>query len=158
MDWAAGGGEAPKPADLACTRLIVSPNNARLRVLELIEGATTTLEVEALYASETNVRNAIGDARARGVDVRVILEATMDNEDTIAFFRGKGIDVHNASTFSLHAKLIVADGVAFIGSENYSLTSLTKNREVGALIFEPTQAAVITTQFDADWASTPAIP
>ncbi len=158
MDWVAGGGETPQPADLACTRLIVSPNNARPRILELIDGATSTLEVEALYVSETTVRDAIGAAKDRGVDVRVILEGTMDNQDTIAFFRGKGIEIHTPSTFYLHAKLIIADGVAFIGSENYSLTSLTKNREVGALIFEPSQAQIARTQFDADWSSSPAVP
>nr|MBA2544415.1 GTP-binding protein [Deltaproteobacteria bacterium] len=49
-------------------------------------------------------------------------------------------------------------GVSFIGSENYSLTSLTKNREVGALIFEPTQTQIVKTRFDADWASSPPIP
>ena len=38
MDWAAAGGETPRPADLACTRLIVSPNNARARLVELIDG------------------------------------------------------------------------------------------------------------------------
>jgi cardiolipin synthase A/B len=158
MDWAAGGGEAPKPADLGCTRLIVSPNNSRLRVLEFINGATATLEVEALYVSETNVRNAIGAAKGRGVAVRVILDGSTDNNDTIAYFRGQGIEVHTPTAFFLHAKLIMADGVSFIGSENYSLTSLTKNREVGALIFEPTQTAIVKTQFDADWTSTPAVP
>jgi cardiolipin synthase A/B len=158
MDWAAGGGEAPQPADLACTRLIVSPNNARMRVLELIASATSTLEVEALYVSETNVRNAIGAAKERGVDVRVILDGSPDNADTIAFFRGRGIEVHTPSAFFLHAKLIIADGVSFIGSENYSLTSLTKNREVGALIFEPTQTAIVKSQFDTDWSTTPPVP
>jgi phosphatidylserine/phosphatidylglycerophosphate/cardiolipin synthase-like enzyme len=158
MDWAAGGGETAQPADLACTRLIVSPNNSRMRILELIDGATSTLEVEALYVSETNVRNAIGAAKQRGVDVRVILETEEDTDDTVAFFRARGIEVHRATTFYLHAKLIIADGVSFIGSENYSLTSLTKNREVGALIFEPSQTAIVQTQFDADWASSPAVP
>lgn len=158
MDWAAGGGESAQPADLACTRLIVSPNNSRMRILELINNATSTLEVEALYVSETNVRNAIGAAKQRGVNVRVILETEEDTDDTVAFFRARGIEVRRATTFYLHAKLIIADGVAFIGSENYSLTSLTKNREVGALIFEPSQAAIVKTQFDADWAASPAVP
>lgn len=158
MDWAAGGGEPPQPANLECTRLIVSPTNARPRVLELIESATSTLEVEALYVSETNVRNAIGAAKQRGVAVRVILEASSDNADTITFFQNKGIEIREPTSFYLHAKLIVADGVAFVGSENYSLTSLTKNREVGALVFEPAQAKLIRDQFDADWASSPVVP
>jgi cardiolipin synthase A/B len=157
MDWATGGGEAPRPADLACTRLIVSPNNAKQRIVDHIKSAASTLEIEALYVSESGVQDAIIDAKARGVDVRVIVEPTMDNGDTIALFKSKGIPVHGASTFYLHAKLIIADGVAFIGSENFSLTSLTKNREVGALVFEPAQAKIVTTQFDADWSSTPSL-
>jgi cardiolipin synthase A/B len=154
QDWAGAGGEPAQPADLACTRLIVSPSNARQRVLDFIASATQTLEVEALYVSELGVRDAIGAAKQRGVNVRVILESTSDNAETIAYFAGKGIPVHDASGFFNHAKLIIADGVAFVGSENYSLTSLTKNREVGMLVTEPSAAAVIQTQFDTDWANT----
>jgi cardiolipin synthase A/B len=158
MDWAGGGGEAPMPADLSCTRLIVSPNNSKARVLELIAGATKKLDVEALYVSEDGVRDAIVAAKQRGVAVRAILEGSMDSAGTIPFFQAAGIPVHDAAGFFLHAKLLVADGVAFVGSENYSQTSLTRNREVGALVFEPEPAKLIQMQFDADFASTPVSP
>lgn len=153
MDWALAGGETAMPADIACTRLIVSPNNAKPRLLALIDGATSTLELEIMYLSEDTVREAIGAATQRGVDVRVILGDRQD--DAVPYLRGLGITVKFPS-FSLHSKLIVADGVAFVGSENMSLTSLTKNREVGVLVFEPAAAAVITTQFETDWASSTA--
>lgn len=152
MDWAAGGGEAPTPADLACTRLIVSPNNARQRLLELINSATETLEVEVMYLSETTVRNAVGMAKQRGVNVRVLLSERSD--ESVPYLKGLGIPVKFApSSFYLHSKLIVADGVVFVGSENMSLTSLTKNREVGALVFEPAAAQVISSQFESDWSA-----
>jgi phosphatidylserine/phosphatidylglycerophosphate/cardiolipin synthase-like enzyme len=154
MDWAAGGGEPPKPADLACTRLVVSPNNSKTRLIELIDSATATLEVEALYVSELGVRDAIGRAKQRGAEVRVILEATSDNAETRSYFTGLGIPVHDTSTFYNHAKLIIADGVVFVGSENFSQTALTRNREVGALVFEPAPAQVIRQQFDTDWSNT----
>jgi len=155
QDFASGGGESATPADLSCTRLIVSPNNAKQRILDHIHSATESLEIEALYISDSQVRDAVIDARTRGVVVRVILEGSMDNTDTIAQLQTAGIEVHNATTFYLHAKLIIADGVAFIGSENFSLTSLTKNREVGALLFEPAEAMVSRTQFESDWTVTP---
>ncbi|MBA3817923.1 MAG: hypothetical protein H0X17_03455 [Deltaproteobacteria bacterium] len=154
MDWAAGGGEPAQPADLACTRLVVSPNNAKARIVELIESAQATLEVEAMYVAEDTVRTAIGAAKLRGVAVRVILETGSDNAETRSYFTGLGIPVHAPGSFFLHAKLIIADGVAFVGSENFSLTALTKNRELGAMVFEPAAAAVIKQQFDADWAAT----
>ncbi len=155
MDWAAAGNETARPADLACTRLIVSPNNARQRILELIGSATQTLDLEIMYLSETTVRNAVGAAKQRGVNVRVILG---DNQDeAIPYLKGLGIPVKYATQFYLHAKLIVADGVTFVGSENMSLTSLTKNREVGALVFEPGAADGIKTQFEADWVGSPSL-
>ncbi len=153
MDWGVGGGEQVQAADLSCTRLVVSPNNTKARIVALIDGATSTLEVEAMYVSETSVRDAIVAAKERGVAVRVILDGSSDESGAISFFRGKGIEVHTSTGFFLHAKLIVADGVAYVGSTNYSITALTRNREVGALIFEPAQAQIIKSQFDADWAS-----
>jgi hypothetical protein len=49
--------------------------------------------------------------------------------------------------------MIQADGIALVGSENMSDTSFTMNREVGELIFEPTPAGEIHTQYEADWAA-----
>jgi hypothetical protein len=43
--------------------------------------------------------------------------------------------------------------VALVGSENVSTTSLTKNRELGALVFEAGPTQQIETQYDADWAA-----
>jgi len=153
MDWAAGGGEAPRPADLSCTRLIVSPINARIRILDLIARAQTTLEVEAFYVSDPEVRDAIGAAKTRGAAVRVILAPTSDNADEIAYFTGLGIPVRSPVGFFNHGKLIISDGVELVGSENFSQTSLTRNREVGALVLEPAPAQVIRQQFEADWAA-----
>ncbi|CAN5750045.1 hypothetical protein BH11MYX3_BH11MYX3_46850 [soil metagenome] len=150
MDWALAGNEAPRPADLTCTRLIVSPNNSRQRVIELINSAKSTLELELMYLSETAVRNAVGQAKQRGVTVRVILEDPTD--ESVTFLTGLGIPVKfPPSSIYLHSKLIIADGVAFVGSENMSLTSLSKNREVGVLVTEPAGQAVIKTAFESDW-------
>ena len=51
----------------------------------------------------------------------------------------------------LHAKLIIADDKALVGSENYSSTSLDKNREVGAIVSNSAQVRTIRTRFEADW-------
>jgi cardiolipin synthase A/B len=144
-----------------CTRFLVSPYNSRPRLLAHINSAMTTLELELMYLSDSDVFDAVKRAKTRGATVRVILAPTMDfpgNASTITALRALGIEIRVATTFSMHAKLIVADGVAFVGSENMSFTSLSKNREVGALIFEPTQAAIVTAQFNKDWASEPLAP
>ena len=158
MDWALAGAEAPKPADLTCTRLVVAPVNAESKLLAHVNGAHTTLEIEALYVTEISLRNAVGAAADRGVVVRVIIEDPSDqaqNAATRTYFEGKGIKVHYAlNQFYLHAKLIVVDGVAFVGSENFSTSGLQMNREVGGLLVEPAAAKVESDQFELDWTAT----
>ena len=66
-DW--GGG----PLDLACTRLLVSPINARQRLLELIRSATNTLAVESMQLADDEIRLALAERRRAGVAVRVLL-------------------------------------------------------------------------------------
>ena len=152
MDWALAGGEPPKPADLACTRLVVSPNNAKQRITDFIKSAQTKLDVEAMYVAEDGVQAAIVDAKKRGVTVRVIMEASSDNAEVKALFMANGITVKAPpSGIFLHAKLLIVDGAAFVGSENFSITALTKNRELGGFVFEPGPLATIQQQFDADW-------
>jgi phosphatidylserine/phosphatidylglycerophosphate/cardiolipin synthase-like enzyme len=158
QDWAMANGQTPAPPNLSCTRMIISPVNSTQRVLAFINGSKTTLEVEALYITDATVRNAIGGAKNRGVAVRVILESPSDqnsNADTATYFKNVGVPVKFVTNqFYLHAKLIVADGVALVGSQNYSPTSLSKNREVAGLLFEPAASAPMKTQFEADWAVT----
>ena len=137
-------------------RLIVSPTNSKTRLIEHIASAKTSLDVEVMYVSETSIRDAIIAAKNRGVTVRVIINESTD--PAVASFKTAGIPVKTPSSFYLHAKLITADDVAFVGSENMSFTSLTKNREVGALVFEPSAFAPIKQQFDADWNSSTVVP
>ena len=153
-DYAIG----PLP-DLSCTRLVVSPINSKQRVLTLINGAKSTLDLELLYLLDTNIFTAVQQAHARGVTVRVILSdpsTTPENTGTITTLKASNIPVHVATAFDVHAKLIIADGIALVASENMSLTSLTMNREVGVLVLESDGNATIQTQFDSDFASTPA--
>jgi phosphatidylserine/phosphatidylglycerophosphate/cardiolipin synthase-like enzyme len=158
QDWALAGGEPAQPADLSCTRLVVSPVNAEAKLLAHVNTSKTTLEIEALYLTETSLRNAVGAAADRGVAVRVILEDATDtpqNADTRTYLENKHIPVHYATgQFYLHAKLIIADGVAFVGSQNFSQTGLQQNREVGALLTEPSSANVSHAQFELDWTAT----
>jgi phosphatidylserine/phosphatidylglycerophosphate/cardiolipin synthase-like enzyme len=140
--------------DLSCSRLVVSPINARGRIVQMINQATTTLDVEIMYLSETNVRASILQANTRGVAVRVLLANPADYEDnvsTIATLRNAGIAVKTATTFDVHAKLIIADGKAFVGSQNMSSSALSLNREVGVVVFEPGPAQTAIDQFAADW-------
>ncbi|MBI4702405.1 MAG: hypothetical protein HY744_14890 [Deltaproteobacteria bacterium] len=148
-DWAGSG-----PLDLDCTRLIVSPESSRERLIGFIAGAKKTLDMEMMYISDGDALGAIKGRQAAGVAVRVLLAdpAWIDsNPETAAELASAGIAVKYLKSLELHAKLILADAVAFIGSQNLSWTSLEKNREVGLLVTEPGPAAEAADRFEKDW-------
>jgi cardiolipin synthase len=151
-DW---DGVAP---DLPCTRMVVSPINARDRILDVIRGAQSTLDIESMQFADSEVRAAVRDRVLAGVAVRVLLAdpSWIDaNAGAGTYLQDLGVPVRWMP--HMHTKAIVADGaVAYVGSENLSYTSLENNREVGVVVVEPSSIAPMTTTFEADWAvSTP---
>jgi cardiolipin synthase len=150
--------------DLTCTRLVVAPVNAKSRVVAFIDGAKTELAVEALYASDKDVVDAIVRAANRGVTVRVLFNdpafGVGDATDTAALFTSHGIPVRRSPDLFIHAKLIVADREsAFIGSENFSTNSLLRNREVGVIVStKDVDVGAVMTVFERDFAAGAAFP
>lgn len=147
-DWKA---EAPV---MTCTRMVVSPINARQRILDVINGAKQTLEIESMQFADYGVRNAVKARIEAGVQVRALLADAnwIDaNASAATFLKGLGVTVKWIP--HLHTKVMVADGkVAYVGSENFSQTSLDKNREVGAILVEESSIAPLRTTFEKDWA------
>jgi phosphatidylserine/phosphatidylglycerophosphate/cardiolipin synthase-like enzyme len=147
-DWSRG---AP---DVSCTRLLVSPLNARQRLLELIDSATHSLTIESMQFADSDVRSHVAARRAAGVDVRAILADASwisANKWGAAFLEDRDIEVRWIP--HCHTKAIVVDGArAFLGSENLSYTSLSKNREIGVVLTEPAPVKIIADTFEKDWA------
>ena len=147
------------PPDLECTRLVLSPNNSRERIEGLVASALTELRIQQLSLTDRDVRAAIAARAAAGVRVRVILADPAwieTNAESAQILRDGGADVRFLYVPENHAKLIVADETAFVGSENLSWTSLERNREVGVLASEPATTAPLIEAFEADWSrSTP---
>ncbi len=142
------------PSAAACTRLVLSPNNSRSRILRLIASAESELLVQHLSLSDEEARHAIGSRAMAGVSVRVILAdpAWIDsNTQSAEALRALGVDVRFLTTLDNHAKLIVADGAAFVGSENLSWTSLEANREVGVVVTNEATVAPLSAAFESDW-------
>ena len=147
-DWT---GQVPA---MPCTRMVVSPVNARERILALIAGAQHTLEIESMQFADHGVRDAVKARIAAGVQVRVLLADVnwIDaNASAVTFLHDLGVTVKWIP--HLHTKMLVADGaVAYVGSENLSATSLDRNREVGVILVEASSIAPLTTTFESDWA------
>jgi cardiolipin synthase len=146
-DWA---GSAPA---MGCTRMLISPINARSRVLDVIDSATQTLTIESMQFADTEVRAHVAARISAGVQVRAMIADAgwvTANAEAASYLKGLGVTVKYIP--HLHTKVVVADGVrAYMGSENFSYTSLDKNREVGVELTD--HVDTLTTTFEKDWAA-----
>lgn len=122
--------------------LVWSPTNSQTAMVGVINSAQHTLLVENEEMSDTAIVDALVGAAQRGVNVQAIMNAGASYTSEWNRIVAAGGDVSTyASTAPLyiHAKAILADygyptGSVFVGSENFSSASLTRNRELG-LIF-----------------------
>jgi cardiolipin synthase len=124
----------------AASSLIWSPNEATTALTNLINSAQHTLLVESEEMSDSTIVTALANRAKAGVAVKVIMTNTdNDYESEFETLTKAGVKVYtyasNAALY-IHAKILVIDygfstENAFIGSENFSVDSLTENRELG---------------------------
>jgi len=137
-----------------------SPTDSQGKLLGLINGATSSLRIYSEEMGDTTVENALIRAAKRGVDVQVCGENESGEYDS-AYSRLARAAIHisyyNSPTgFYIHGKVIEADyGTAhakvFIGSENFSTTSLNDNRELGLIISSHAAMSAIAGTFASDF-------
>jgi phosphatidylserine/phosphatidylglycerophosphate/cardiolipin synthase-like enzyme len=148
-DWNAG----PNPQ--VQSNLVVSPNNARGRIMALLATAHSDLTVAMEVLSDDGIIATLKAKMDTGVTVRVELAHPNDvsqNAAQATTLRNRGFTVKFLKNPTLHAKLIIADGTyAYLGSVNLTRASLDQNREVGVLIEDPAVVAALKAQADADW-------
>jgi phosphatidylserine/phosphatidylglycerophosphate/cardiolipin synthase-like enzyme len=156
-DW--GGSASPAPAAAA---LVWSPDNARARILAVINGAAATLEVYSEEALDRESLKALAGAAGRGVKVRFLMPhlKSKEKKDVNASGRRelseKGVQARSGKTLYYHAKMVLADRgaagqKAFLGSQNLSLTSLDQNRELGIIVEDGAILNALGSVFESDW-------
>jgi len=142
----------PSDAD----HLVWSPTDSQSQILALINGAKKSLAIENEEMNDTTITSALEKAAKRGVDVKVTM--TRDGDAAEAFNELADARVHvrtyadDETTLYIHAKVIVADGAKmFVGSENFSSSSLTKNRELGFLTTNGSMISTISSTLTSDY-------
>jgi cardiolipin synthase len=144
---------------ISAPNLVVSPVNSRTKMLALINSAKETLSIENEEMKDTQVEQALADAASRGVKVQVVLPAPDSgdkdsNSDGVSFLKKANVSVREDKKLYIHAKIIIADEQeAYVGSENFSSTSLDKNRELGMLIAEASIIQGLEEAFMTDYAN-----
>ena len=136
---------------LTNNNIVLSPVNSNSDFIDLINSAQSSLEIEAEEMDDTGVEKAIVNAESRGVNVQVILPNDSSNSTGISTLDNGGVSVSKDTQYYMHAKMMIVDGTeAFVGSENISTNSLTKNRELGILISDTKVLSTLKSTFQSD--------
>lgn len=148
-DWSGNAISVPAGDDL-----VWSPGS-RNEMLSLIESATSSIEIYNEEMADPSITTALETAAKRGVDVEVCMTNSSDWKNAFEDLIASGVHVRafpaNASLY-IHAKMILIDNTeAFVGSENFSPTSLENNRELGLILDSPTVISALNKIFQNDW-------
>ncbi len=138
--------------------LVVSPTTSRRTLLNLIEGATTSIDIYAEVVRDEEIVASLEQAASSGVAVRLIVSNDSEENDRGREERARlaveGVEVRIARGLYIHAKMVLVDGNrAFVGSQNFTTASLDLNRELGILLDDPTNIARLTRTFNADFSA-----
>lgn len=145
--WLAGGTQVSA---------VFSPGGGA-QIIELIDGAQESVDIEIYVFTSRDVVAALERAKARGVDVRIILERDVisgDNDEIYRELAAKGINVRYASAFYklTHSKFIIIDGkTVLVGSHNLSNSALYDNREASVIVRDAATAKEFAAAFETDW-------
>ncbi|MCX6098323.1 MAG: phospholipase D-like domain-containing protein [Caldiserica bacterium] len=141
----------------AAGSLVVSPVNARQRLLGLLRESCCSVEIASEVLDDQETCRLLRDLAGRGVRVRVLVaapESIAVNAVTRSELEGTGVAVRYLETPYLHAKYIVVDThVAYVGSHNLSAGSLDENREVGVITDDSMVVSTLEATFSGDWDS-----
>lgn len=137
--------------------VVVSPDNARFRILGLMERAKSELVVGVEVISDPEAMALlVGKARA-GVSVRVLVGGVKKipaNLPPIRQLMAAGVPVKHQGKPFLHAKYAIADGrEAYVGSINLTTNSLDANRELGLIVRDAEAVSQLQAVFGLDWES-----
>lgn len=139
----------------AKVEFVFSPN-AESEVISFIRSAQKTIDIEMYTFSSEEIIREIGEAEARGVRVRIIMEPRVDDSRKQGVFdtlRALGAQMRWASfTYKLtHSKFVIVDGKrALVGSINFSKSALNYNREAD-VVLESEKVKELVAVFQEDW-------
>ncbi len=130
-------------------------------LLSVITYAQKSIDVTmAYFVPDDTLEEALKEAAARGVAVRIILPAYSDFSGVFyagrAHYKGllrSGVKLYELESAFLHSKSIVVDGVwSSIGSTNFDWRSFVHNDEISVCVIDEPFARDMGRMFDADLA------
>ncbi len=148
-DWSGQRITPPTGAEL-----LWSPGSEQAQV-SLIESAQGFLDIYNEEMDSTPIEQALEADAKRGVNVEVTMTYDSSWKDAFAQLSAAGVHIRTYSPTAplyIHAKMILSASRVFLGSQNFSYTSLQRNRELGLITPNPTIRASLRQTFDSDYA------
>jgi phosphatidylserine/phosphatidylglycerophosphate/cardiolipin synthase-like enzyme len=140
--------------------LVLSPDNDEAQIGGLVDGAQQRVFVYNQSLSDASLISSLIAAKNRGVDVRVLLgdqpslgNSPPPNQAALDQLSSAGVPAGFFTAHYLHGKVIVADGSAFVGSQNFTAGGLRNNRELGEITTSAPIVDALAALFVADQAS-----
>lgn len=135
---------------------IFSPDNSFELLSNLIQSATTSIDLELQYIKfDCDLLYDVIDAALRGVSIRVLIpEPDTSTGNVTETLINSGVQVKFFKGMYDHNKYVSVDGETVqVSSINWSNNSIENNREAGAIVKNANVAAYFKTVFDYDWAN-----
>ncbi|WP_459129172.1 cardiolipin synthase [Guggenheimella bovis] len=109
----------------------------------LVTSATDRLWITSPYlVPDEGIKDAIMNAALSGVDVRIIIPSKQDHffvywasQDNIEDFLQHGVRIFSYEGGFIHAKVVISDDRASVGTANMDIRSLAINYEVNAFLY-----------------------
>ena len=138
--------------------LVVAPNNAKTKLVSLIDTATKTIDIEdEEFSEQYDIAPAIAAAAKKGVATRLILSdasPTTSGMAAEAIVKAAGTKIVVTHSPYIHAKAIIVDGTAmYVGSENLTGGSLDYNRELGIITSLASEIAKVQAAINTDFSA-----
>jgi cardiolipin synthase len=139
-------------------RLLLSPEERRAAVLDVIRGARTRLILSLFRCNDVEVLDEFASARHRGVEIEALLTQRAKGgkrrlRRLAAHFEAIGASVwhYDDPLIKYHAKYIVADeGPALVGTFNLTRKCFRRTCDVGLVASDPSIVASLRALFAAD--------
>ncbi|WP_226005864.1 phospholipase D-like domain-containing protein [Natrinema salinisoli] len=157
----------PSTVPVESVELLLAPDNAESRLVELITSADDELLIiQPSIAADVSLLEATIEAARRGVDVRILLgsaEYNVDENEELATGLERAAEredlplevrlVEDTDRFEkIHAKGVVIDReTAIVGSANWNENSLHNNREVLLALHGEQIGTYYADVFESDW-------
>ena len=131
-----------QPYKARCDKLVVSPANARQRLLVFVKGAKTELLIYDLDLADKEFIRVLEDRCQAGVNIRIIGHVG----------RSRHLTARRLRRMRLHTRILIRDRKqAFLGSQSLRKVELDTRREIGIIVNNAKVVSSLATVFEDDW-------